>query len=242
MTELQIRPRSSWGARPAGAGPGELDPRVVVGLAFHWPGEGRRTPYRREEITRALRDWQRFHMDGRGWSDIAYQVAVDQFGRVWRLRGLETQSAANGSPGVNARYGAVLLVLSEHGEQPSPAMLEAVRLVVAEHRRMFPRSEQLVGHGEIRPTPTACPGPAVNAALKAHQFDPNTGSEDDMTPQDRQLLEQIARDAAAAKDNSRRAVLRGQVNSRAIVENREVSQEIREQLEQLDRADAAAGQ
>ena len=33
------------------------------------------------------RGWQTFHMKTRGWSDIAYNIAVDLAGEVWELRG-----------------------------------------------------------------------------------------------------------------------------------------------------------
>lgn len=162
--------RAQWGARPARPGPGRLDPRQVVGLAFHWPGMA--SPIRGvEAVARALRGWQAFHMDGRGWSDIAYQVAIDQDGNRYDLRGLDTQSGANGNTDVNERYGAVLLVIAP-GEKPTEAMIRTARQVVADHRARFPRSERLVGHQQIRPDGTSCPGPAVMAAIRGHVFEP----------------------------------------------------------------------
>jgi hypothetical protein len=110
-------------------------------------------------------------MDGRGWSDIAYQEAVDQAGDYWILRGLGTRSAANGDTDVNTRFGALLLILAP-GEKPSPAMIRTVRKRVAAHRRRFPRSRRLVGHGEIRPEPTACPGPAAQRLIESGAFEP----------------------------------------------------------------------
>lgn len=71
-------------------------------------------------------------------------------GNTYRLRGLRTQSGANGDTDVNERYGAVLLVLAI-GEEPTDAMIAATRRVVAKHRRLFKRSRQVVGHGQIFP-------------------------------------------------------------------------------------------
>jgi hypothetical protein len=179
---LDLLPRSAWNARPARHPAGRLTPEIVRGLAFHWPGTTSTRPISRAAVPRALRSWQDYHIDGHGWSDIAYQVAVDQWGRIWQLRGLENRSAANGNTDLNGTFGAVLLILVA-GEIPSPAMVAATRRVVAEHRRLFTRSRQLVGHGEIRPGGTSCPGPAVRAALKADTFNPQ-GNEDDMTPEE----------------------------------------------------------
>ena len=164
-------PRIAWRARARRHHPGTLRRDQVVGLAFHWPAMSK--PVRGiRNVSAALRGWQAYHMDTHGWSDIAYQVAVDQDGHRYRLRGLRHVSAANGGTGVNRQYGAVLLVLAP-GEKPSAAMVRTVRRVVRSHRRRFPASRQLVGHGDIRPSgPTDCPGAAVRDALDAGRFEP----------------------------------------------------------------------
>lgn len=163
--------RIAWRARTRRRHPGTLDRGAVVGLAFHWPAMSK--PVRGiRNVSAALRGWQDYHMDEHGWSDIAYQVAVDQDGNRYGLRGLRRVSAANGGRTVNLTYGAVLLVLAP-GETPSPAMVRTVRRIVRQHRRIFPGSRHLVGHGEIRPSgPTDCPGAAVRAALDAGVFEP----------------------------------------------------------------------
>lgn len=162
--------RADWGAAPPRGGPGALDKGRVEGLAFHWPGMA--TPRRgRAQVAQALRAWQRYHQGTHGWSDIAYQEAWDQDGNVWTLRGFGTQSGANGNTDLNERFGAVLLVLAP-GEAPSPAMLETGRRRVATFRKRYPGARRLVGHGQIRPGGTACPGPHVLAALRAGAFEP----------------------------------------------------------------------
>jgi len=162
--------RNDWGARLPNGGPGPLDPADVIGLAFHWPGMS--APIRGvNAVKSALRGWQRFHMDTRGWSDIAYQVAVDQDGNRYELRGLRTQSGANGDEDVNEAYGAVLLILAPD-EKPTPLMVEGVRRVVAEHRALFPNSKLLVGHQEIREGGTSCPGPDAMRAIRSGIFWP----------------------------------------------------------------------
>lgn len=162
--------RRSWKARPPRTR-SAMAADDVRGIAFHWPAMTK--PIRGvEAVKAALRGWQDYHMDNNGWSDIAYQEAFDQDGNVYRLRGVKTRSAANGSTDVNRAYGAFLLILAP-GEKPSPAMVASVRRRVARHRVLFPRSKQLVGHGEIRPSgPTECPGPAVRTCLDTGVFEP----------------------------------------------------------------------
>lgn len=164
-------PRRLWGARRRRRHPGTLDPAHVRGLALHWPAMAK--PIRgRAAVSAALRSWQTYHMDTHGWSDIAYQCAIDQDGHRYALRGLRRVSAANGSTTVNRQYGAVLLILAP-GEQPTPKMIRTAKRVVRRHRRLFPRSTELVGHGDIRPGgPTDCPGAVVRHHLLKGTFLP----------------------------------------------------------------------
>lgn len=162
--------RKEWGAAPRRGGPGLLQPSRVEGLAVHWPATSQ--PIRGvANVSAALRGWQRYHQQTLGWSDIGYQEAIDQDGNVYRLRGLAVQSGANGNTDVNERFGALLLVLAP-GEDLSPAMIAAVRRRVARHRDKFPNSRRIVGHADIRPEPTACPGPAATAAIRAGKLNP----------------------------------------------------------------------
>lgn len=128
-------------------------------MVLHWPGMAR--PIRgRKAVEAALRSWQNLHMDDHGWSDIAYQEAIDQDGNVYVLRGLWTQSAANGDQTLNEQLGAILLVLAP-GERPTKALLKMLDKRIRRHREVFPRSTRVYGHGDVRPEPTACPGPIV---------------------------------------------------------------------------------
>jgi hypothetical protein len=185
---VEYLPRSAWGARAPGPGPGSLVASRVLGVVIHWPGTGSTSViHSQAAVASALRGWQAYHMDQRGWSDIAYQVAVDQAGRAWTLRGLRTQSGANGDQDVNQKYGAILLVLAT-GEQPTAAMKATVRGVVADFRRLYPRGTAIRPHSAVRPDPTDCPGPAARAAIARGDFTPNSSPEDDMTPAQMQEL------------------------------------------------------
>lgn len=162
--------RAEIGLDPAKAGPGPLALDEVEGLALHWPAI--KTRIRGvDNVKMALRGWQAYHMAEKGWSDIGYQEAVDQDGNVYQLRGLRTRSGANGDQDVNRRFGALLLVLAPT-EHPSDAMVAAVRGRVRVFRAIFPDGSRIVGHSEIRPEPTACPGPIVASCIAADLFEP----------------------------------------------------------------------
>jgi len=179
-------PRTAWGARPA-RGSTPLVAAEVDGVALHWPGMAKPLTTQ-EAVAAALRGWQDYHMDVRGWSDIAYQVAVDQAGRAWTLRGLPTRSAANGDADVNRRYGALLLVLAP-GEQPSAAMKATTRGVVADFRRSYPNGTAIQPHSAVRPAGTDCPGDAARAAIARGDFTPTSpeGTTMSLTDQATQL-------------------------------------------------------
>jgi hypothetical protein len=153
----------------------------VKNTAFHYPGTPK--PINAvgaaglARVCSALRGWQAYHMDTRGWSDIAYCVAVDQVGRKYTLRGIPVRSAANGGTQVNLDYGAVLLVLG-NDEEPSAAMAKAAGEVVGDYRARFAKvPKRPTWHGAIRPGGTAqdpsteCPGDRAIRQIKAGKFD-----------------------------------------------------------------------
>lgn len=178
-------PKSQWGGRAAN-GSRSLVIDSVINTAWHYPGMAKPinaigdAGFRR--VCSALRGWQNYHMDDRGWSDIAYQVAVDQAGRAYTLRGINIQSAANGDQNVNIRYGGMLLVVGP-GEPLTPALVSTAKAVMADYRKRYPRiPKRPTWHGAIRPGGTAsdpstdCPGKVVIAAIKAGQLDAGAAS------------------------------------------------------------------
>lgn len=204
--------RDAWDARPPKAGPGELVASRVDGVVIHWPGTSSPVPITsRAAVASALRSWQRFHMDTKKWSDIAYQVAVDQLGRAWMLRGFRNQSGANGNEELNQRYGAILLILVD-GEQPSPAMKATVRELVGHFRKIYPGAIAVLPHSAVRPDGTDCPGPAAAAALERGDFTPATSptKDDDMwTPEQAEIIEKrytMAHQLWLAQTTAERAV------------------------------------
>lgn len=180
-----LLPRRAWTSEPAAA-PALLVPSEVRGLAVHWDGPPVPAAVERADrdaVALFLRGVRRFHMaPPRGWSDIAYQFAVDQAGRRWELRGWTRRSGANGDTDPNRHYGAVVALIGE-GQTPTPAMLAGLADARADFRRHYPRATALRTHNDVRPDPTACPGPDLTRWVRAGG--PNTPREDtDMTVDD----------------------------------------------------------
>lgn len=178
--------RAEIGLRPRAGGGVALKVANVDGYALHWPGMAKPIDATgavgQRRVCSALRGWQAYHMDVRGWSDIAYQSAVDQAGRKYTLRGQNIQSGANGNQDVNVRYGAILLVLAP-GEKPSPAMVATVKEVGGEFCRRFTGARKKpYGHRDVRPAGTDCPGPLAYAAIQAGTFTPGVTPPPDVHP------------------------------------------------------------
>ena len=164
----QYYERSAWTstARPVGDLV-RMSPAQVRGVAVHYTGSA--TPLGPRATlqlsARRLEDERAFHTKGRGWSDIAYGVAVDVEGRVFDCRGLEYRSAANGNATVNQQYGAVTWLIGV-GDQPSAAMVNAFR----DWRRTrwlarFPQATAVVGHRDLYST--ECPGDPAYALVRS---------------------------------------------------------------------------
>ena len=89
--------REEWGARPPRNVSHNISPISATG---HWGGP---SPWRGKNFTdhsqcyAIVRAWQNFHMDTRGWSDIAYNGMPCPHGDVFQGRWLRVRSAANGT-------------------------------------------------------------------------------------------------------------------------------------------------
>lgn len=145
------------------------------GFALHWPGTTEPIGHASEEsIARRLESYRVMHTSPggigtvNGGSDIAYQAAVDQEGRVWPLRGFLWKSGANGSGETNSTYGAILLLLGP-GEEPSRQMIQAVQDAREDvWLKHFPKATRVVGHRDLHQTD--CPGDRTYALIRSGLF------------------------------------------------------------------------
>lgn len=96
MERPRIRKRKEWGARKPRA---RTRARLVSGMVDHWGG----LPAVRDgDPAATLRAYQDYHMDSKGWLDIAYNFAVGQDGSIWECRGWDVANGAT-APGAPNR-------------------------------------------------------------------------------------------------------------------------------------------
>ncbi len=162
------RNQTDWGSRliyPDGTkGPWNPDKWVVhYGGGRNTAGDiGGRTPT--DQIAaeqKVLRSWQRWHIDGRGWQDIAYNYAIGQSGTIYRLRGENRAGATRGDydqDGIPENHEARAVVFILGGDQvPSDAAYAAFR------HMWVSDPMPVIGHRDVAisgtgGTATACPG------------------------------------------------------------------------------------
>lgn len=193
--------RSAWGARPPR---GITGSSMARGVAVHWEGPTMGWPWPHSQCAARVRGIQAFHMDSRGWADIAYNDLVCGHGYVFEGRGPDVRNAANGGNGNdNATHMAICYIGGE-GDEFTAAARDAIN-DAAEHLG--------VAGGDWRPhryfTETACPGDVIAAWVAAGhpRVTAPTPEEDDLTPEQAQQLAEVAayvRSRAAAERDANR--------------------------------------
>ncbi len=188
---MNILTRADWGASEASS---RRPWRYVDGLVLHWVG----VPYipageSQAAIANRLNGIQRYEF-GKGYSDIAYNHAIDTEGRIWELRGFDHQSGANGSSHHNAHAPAIVYVAGRNGDgsQQTPLTSKAMAAFVwlcREYKRRYPLIGRIQPHSEVRPGGTECPGALVKAfipelnRLVDEAAVPPQEEEEDVTPE-----------------------------------------------------------
>jgi hypothetical protein len=161
--------RAEWGARP---------PRSVTtftpsyGTTSHWEGPHMGT-FPHASCAAKVRGIQAFHMDSRGWQDIAYTYLTCPHGFVFEGRGRDVRTAANGTTQGNSTAYAVCYL----GGEDDP-FTDAAR---AAQRAALDRLDRIGGAGPGRNChrdwkPTACPGDVICGWVRAGQPIPDTPS------------------------------------------------------------------
>jgi hypothetical protein len=198
---VQYYQRSAWTdvRRPVD----ELVPLTaseLAGVAIHYTGSTRPSGQTATFAlsVRRLEDERAFHTapppKGRGWSDIAYNVAIDVEGRVFDARGIAYRSAANGDATVNRRYGAVIWLIGV-GDRPTKAMIEAFKDWRQEYwLARYPHAASVVGHRDLYAT--ECPGGPAYALIRSGEL--ATGGDVPLTDAEIDAIATRARDKLLA--------------------------------------------
>lgn len=181
---LKVISREEWGARPprsrvamklpapktaihhtAGAHPARPDvPK------FKRPTAGQRLFQKR--AAEYMRGVQAFHMDGRGWSDIAYSFIIFRgyFGRLWVFEGRGWGVVGAHTEGHNSTTHALAFVGDFTKDRPAKKSLLAARIMldrgikrgaISGRRSSHPTG----GHQDFAGAQTACPGTNLEREL-----------------------------------------------------------------------------
>ena len=148
---MQIVTRSEWGARSARS---RTPMSPYADPVIHYNGPAMNLAGKGLAAERAaVRGIQRYHLDDKGWADIAYSFLIGPSGAIYEGRGKGIRSAANGSTSQNkARYSIMFLV--GEGEQISSEMLASANALIKDLGY-----NAVVGHRDVRAT--ACPGNVI---------------------------------------------------------------------------------
>lgn len=90
---MSVITRQQWGARPPTS---VTESSSFRGVAVHWEGPRLGWPWAHALCFEKVRGIQNFHMDTRGWADIAYNLVVCGHGDIFVGRGPNVRNAANG--------------------------------------------------------------------------------------------------------------------------------------------------
>jgi len=131
--------RAQWGARSASTST-NITPD---GVAVHWEGPHIGS-FPHSSCAALVRGIQAFHMDTRGWADLAYSAIGCPHGYVFEGRGPGHRTAANGTDDGNQRFYAVCFLGGEGDEftlaagLPAPGRHDDALATVLDHILLNP--------------------------------------------------------------------------------------------------------
>jgi len=197
---VTIVPRPDWGARKA-RDDDALAEASRRGVVIHWNGPKIGQP-EHQGCPGLVRGIQDFHMDSKGWTDIAYSFVACQHGTVYEGRGWRGFQFANGSvkpPAGTGRFDLTVDGSSEHWytvlcltggdhdakgrvldeQRPSAALVGALTGLV-EIARDKGAGREVKPHNDFRVK--SCPGPTLHSHVRRWDGAAVTFEEDDVTP------------------------------------------------------------
>jgi hypothetical protein len=124
---FDIRTRAEWGAVPASST--SYGSTIDLAVVHHSVSSNDYSP---AQVPGVIRGIQAYHMQGRGWSDIAYNFVVDRFGGVWegRAGSIDGPTIGAHAAGFNTNSVGVVVLGDYVGTAPSGAAVESVSRVV----------------------------------------------------------------------------------------------------------------
>lgn len=154
---MQLVTRSAWLARPP-RNRQPLNPDLLKGVAVHYTGMDADEQVHHGACPARVRGIQNFHMDTRGWSDIAYNFIVCKHGAVFEGRGYGIRSAGQGTNAGNDGYHAVCFLGDDTAgrDDVTDTGREALGEIIRALHTRYPHARDVQPHSHFHQT--ACPG------------------------------------------------------------------------------------
>lgn len=150
--------RQQWGARlPRSRTSLDAD----FGATVHHEGPALGT-YDHSSCPSKVRGIQSYHMDAKGWADIAYSLMPCRHGAIFECRGRGIRTAANGTNVGNDQAHAVCALVGT-GDPLTDELLEAIAVATAWLNDPAGFGDGINGHRDWKPT--SCPNDALYARL-----------------------------------------------------------------------------
>jgi hypothetical protein len=110
---------------------------------------------------------QRYHIENKGWLDVAYNHVFCGHGYVFVGRGFGVRSGANGTKEANDKYFALCFLGDDSAGRAdvTPEARLALTQLIAEYRRRYPGSQEVRPHSHF--VATQCPGDELRALISA---------------------------------------------------------------------------
>ncbi|MDP6513629.1 MAG: N-acetylmuramoyl-L-alanine amidase [SAR202 cluster bacterium] len=147
--------RDDWHARPPKRPFTRLRSSRVVGIVVHHSG----VVDPPQGVT-AVRAYERYHMDTRGWNAVAYNWLVDENGVIYEGRGSGIVSGA--TKHYNFKTESICYTGFGGKKIPEPALI-GISEVIADIQSRYGGKLWLKGHKDL--SSTACPGTELHAWL-----------------------------------------------------------------------------
>ncbi|MGD9705157.1 MAG: N-acetylmuramoyl-L-alanine amidase [Acidimicrobiia bacterium] len=164
---LTIVTRDEGGLVAARSNAPVLDIRTLIGLALHHSGSAADFSTSAGNPKAYVQNLQRYSMQEKGLSDIAYNYVVIADGVVLEGRGLRHRSGANGTADGNVKYAAVLF---PGDYRTGKNTLTSAQITSFRRLRQFilgvaTQAKDLKPHGFFKPT--ECPGQNIISSIPA---------------------------------------------------------------------------
>jgi hypothetical protein len=173
---LTIVTREQAGLVPARTGAPVMDRQSLIGLALHHSGYVSDVASSGSDPKAWVREQQRYSMQEKGMTDIAYNYVVMANGAVYEGRGLRYRSAANGTADGNVKYAAVLFPGDYRTGKNTltAAQITSFRALRQHVLGSAPQAKDLKPHSFFKPT--ECPGQNIVSSIPAlSQLPPGPG-------------------------------------------------------------------